>query len=205
MNTSRKKTLQISLLILGFGLILITYFIYPWLIQKSETVFKDPKIKEMEEIIKGDDQEIQDTSLTNVEYKGLTSEGNPYTIVSEIAQMDKKKPDIVYMEFVTAKFYYKDGRIVIITSDIGQFNKSNGDISFQKNIKMVDNVKNELTSENLDMLISKNYIAAYNDVKLVTGDGQFVIADRILFDSIKKSFKISMHNKDNNIKMKLVK
>lgn len=109
------------------------------------------------------------------------------------------------MKFVTAKFFYTDGRIVTITSNIAQFNKLNGDISFQNDVKMVDNQKNKLISENLDMITSENHVKAYNNVKLTTYNGQFVIADKILFDSITKAFKISMHNDENNIKMKIIK
>ena len=37
---------------------------------------------------------------------------------------------------------------------------------------MIDSDENKLTSQNLDMLISKNHAAAYEDVKLFTKNGQ---------------------------------
>ena len=78
-------------------------------------------------------------------------------------------------------------------------------IPFEKNVKMIDSEYNKLTSENLDMLISEDYAAAYDNVTLTTMNGQFVIADKIKFDSIKKTFKISMLEKDKKIKVKLIK
>ena len=70
---------------------------------------------------------------------------------------------------------------------------------------MVDSEENKLTSKNLDMLVSENYASAYNDVKLTTLNGQFVIADKIKFDAIKKIFKISMLDVGKKIKLKLIK
>ena len=109
------------------------------------------------------------------------------------------------MTLITATFHYKDGRTVIVTSDRGRFNKRNGDIKFRENVKMVDSEENKLTSKNLDMLVSENYASAYNDVKLTTLNGQFVIADKIKFDAIKKIFKISMLDVGKKIKLKLIK
>ena len=70
---------------------------------------------------------------------------------------------------------------------------------------MIDSEENKLTSKNLDMLVSENYASAYNNVKLTTLNGQFVIADKIKFDAIKKIFKISMLDVGKKIKLKLIK
>ena len=180
--TSRKK-IQIILILLGFILIAITYFIVPKIAQKiPEKTFTDEKVDDT-------DKTEKDTEFTDVEYQGLTADGNPYFVFSERATIDPADPDIVFMTVITATFHYKDGRTVIVTSDRGRFNKRNGDIKFRENVKMVDSEENKLTSKNLDMLVSENYASAYNDVKLTTLNGQFVIADKIKFDAIKKYLK----------------
>ena len=197
-TTSRKK-IQIILILVGFILIAITYFIVPKIAQKiPEKTFTDEKITDTEET-------KPDTEFTNVEYQGLTADGNPYFVFSERAIINPDDPDIVIMTLITATFHYKDGRTVIVTSDRGRFNKRNGDIKFRENVKMVDSEENKLTSKNLDMLVSENYASAYNNVKLTTLNGQFVIADKIKFDAIKKIFKISMLDVGKKIKLKLVK
>jgi len=196
--TSRKK-IQIILILVGFILIAITYFIVPKIAQKiPEKTFTDEKITDPGET-------RPDTEFTNVEYQGLTADGSPYFVFSERAIINPDDPDIVIMTLITATFRYKDGRTVIVTSDRGQFNKINGDIKFRENVKMVDSEENKLTSKNLDMLVSENYASAYNDVKLTTLNGQFVIADKIKFDAIKKIFKISMLDVGKKIKLKLIK
>jgi len=199
-----KKT-QIILTFLGFFLILFTYFIYPKLNKKIEVNNKDKKIENLNKSDVEEKEEPDDTFLTKVDYKGLTTEGNPYSIFAETATVDPVDQDIVYMNTITARYYYKNGRIVVVTSDNALFNKVTGDIRFQNNIKMIDSDENKLTSENLDMLVEQNYAAAYNNVVLKTKDGQSVIADKIYFDSENKIFKVSMNNKNRNVKMKLIK
>ena len=197
MKKINKKSVQISLIFLGLILIAVTYFIYPKINQKTEVEIQAENMPKSTEDTEG-------SSFTNVEYNGFTTEGSPYVIRSETANTMPDDPDTVYMQFITAKFYYKNGRVVIITSDLGEFNKINGDIRFKKNIKMTDSDDNKLTSENLDMLVSENYASAYNNVELKTPDGHFVIADKILFDGEKKSFKISMFDTNKNVKVKLI-
>ena len=193
-----KKIAQILLLVSGIALFVVTYFIYPK--SKNETFVQNEKELEIE-----DNQTDKDTSFTNIEYKGFTSEGGAYIVQAEKGRIEKDNTDLVYMINIIAKYYFKDGRIIVITSNAGEFNKLNGDISFQKNIKMVDSDENKLTAENLDMLISKNYATAYNNVKVFTNNGQFLITDKIFFDAQKKTFKISMFEKKEKVKMKLIK
>ena len=205
MKKNNIKKTQIILTFLGFFLILFTYFIYPKLNQKIEVNNKGKKIENLNKSDVEEKEEPDDTFLTKVDYKGLTTEGNPYSIFAETATVDPVDQDIVYMNTITARYYYKNGRIVVVTSDNALFNKVTGDIRFQNNIKMIDSDENKLTSENLDMLVEQNYAAAYNNVVLKTKDGQSVIADKIYFDSENKIFKVSMNNKNRNVKMKLIK
>ena len=109
------------------------------------------------------------------------------------------------MTFVTAKYHYKDGRTITITSDEGLFNKINGDINFKENVEMIDGDNNKLISDNLDMLVSKDYAIAYDEVKVLTNDGQFVFADQVKFDALKKTLKISMLQESEMVKLKLIR
>lgn len=194
---NKGNKIQLFLLILGFLLIALTYFIYPKFLEKKNLNTVEDKMQ---------DTEIsEDTLLTNVEYKGLTHDGSPYVIHSKHAEIDLDNSDLVHMKFIKTTFSFKDGRIVVITGDEGQFNKLSGDIRFQKNVKMIDSEKNTLTSENLDMLVSKNYMTAYVDVKFSTIDGQFLTTDKLFFDVTKKTFKISMFDYDKKVKLKLIK
>ena len=198
MKKINNKLIQVTLLIFGIFLLVATYFIYPKINQKKQILTE----KEAEKI--EIDENTEGTSLTNVEYKGFTEKGYPYVVRAEKGDMRDDNPDILHMTNIYAEYYFKGGRVVKITSDFAKFNKFNGDISFQDNIKMIDGDNNKLTAENLDMLISEDYASAYDDVIILTKDGQFLNADRIFFDVIKKTFKISMFSKNEKIKVKLI-
>jgi len=192
------KLIQVTLLIFGIFLLVATYFIYPKINQKKQILTE----KEVEKI--EIDEDVEGTSFTNVEYKGFTEKGYPYVVRAEKANMREDDQDILYMTNIYAEYYFKGGRVVKITSDFAKFNKTNGDISFQDNVKMIDGDNNKLAAENLDMLISKDYASAYDDVEILTKDGQSLNADKIFFDVIKKTFKISMFSKNEKVKVKLI-
>lgn len=190
-----RKTLQIGLLLLGFALIILTYFVYPKTIMEKAEEKKEIELKE----------EVQeDTSFVNVEYKGLTQNGSPYTVKSEYANINEENEDLVHMTYITAKYYYEDGGIITITSDEGLFNKNTGDINFIKNVKMIDQENNILTSDNLDMMATEEYANAYNNVEVFTYDGQTIVADQIKVDAVEKTLKVSMFDNEEKIKMKLI-
>ena len=190
-----RKTLQIGLLLLGFALIILTYFVYPKTIIEKAEEKKEIELKE----------EVQeDTSFVNVEYKGLTQNGSPYTVKSEYANINEENEDLVHMTYITAKYYYEDGGTITITSDEGLFNKNTGDINFVKNVKMIDQENNILTSDNLDMMATEEYANAYNNVEVFTYDGQTIVADQIKVDAVEKTLKVSMFNNEEKIKMKLI-
>jgi LPS export ABC transporter protein LptC len=191
-----EKKIQIGLIILGILLIVFTYFVYPKI--NTKIVEEVPETKNDESL-----SEV-DTSFTNVEFKGVTNKGNPYIVHSEFAEINPEDINIVFMSFVTAKYYYKNNRTIIITGDEGKLNKINGDLNFKKNVKMVDNNNNKLTANYLDMIASEDYVIAYNSVKVLTNEGESVLADRIKFDAIKNTLKISMLEQDEQIKIKLI-
>ena len=70
---------------------------------------------------------------------------------------------------------------------------------------MIDGDNNKLTSDNLDMLVSKDYAMAYNNVEVLTDNGQFAFADQVKFDALKKTLRISMNQENKKVKVKLIK
>lgn len=183
---------QFLLLLLGITIILFTYFN-----DQNKKVEQNP-------IVKTEAKTKEDTLTTfeNIKYTGFDNKGNRYEIISKFAETNKDKPDLTYMKFVVAHFYYKDGRIVRITSDRGIYNKANSDIFFEENVKMVES-DNTLLADNLDVFASKNLIKAYNNIEFFTGKN-LVYADQIDIDLTEKTSKISMYN-NGKIKIKLVK
>ena len=118
--TANKRIVQLSLISIGLFLILATYFLYPKIIKnkflKEETV-KDNKIK-----IDTTDTKERNT-FENVSYKGVYDVNKPFNVQSEKAYILVQKPNVVYMTNMHVTLDMDDGRVIIITSDKGSYNK----------------------------------------------------------------------------------
>ena len=91
-----------------------------------------------------------------------------------MAHILKSDPDLINMTFMKTIIEMNDGRIIIITSDRGKYNKSTYDSYFEGNVKLTDG-KTIVLSENLDLLTSEDYAYIYNDVS-ITNENGFLLA-----------------------------
>jgi len=94
-----------------------------------------------------------------------------------------------------------DGTFWVITSDAGSYNKITYDCFFVDNVKATDS-KTSIYSDNVDLVASKDYASAYNNVYLVN-DGSNLKADKVDYDFTKKLYKVSMFQ-DDKVKVKFV-
>jgi len=194
--TKNKKITQIILLLVGFMLIFGTYFYYPKL-NKIVMIEKEP-ITTNEQ---SDKEKVQSNIFENVEYKGLYNVENSFSIKAEKAHILAGKPEIVYMNKMKATIYMNDGRIIIVTSDNGRYNKISNDCFFENNVKATDS-RIIILSKNLDLLASEDFASIYNNVSLINDRGS-LFADKIDYNFKTKFYKISMFN-DESVKVKLI-
>ena len=96
----------------------------------------------------------------------------------------------------------EDGRIIIITSDKGRYNKVSYDCFFENNVKAIDG-ETTIFAENMELLATKDTAIVYNNVFL-TNDKGSLRADEIHYDFETKYYQISMFN-DKKVKIKLIK
>ena len=195
--TRKKKIVQIGLLIVGFILIFATYFVIPKL-NKKDLLVED---KFESENIETESLEVQKNLFENVEYKGIYNVENNFTLTAEKAQISEKDSDVVYMENMKAKIYMNDGRIIVVRSDKGKYNKLTNDCFFEKNVKATDS-KTIILSENLDLLATKDFASVYNNVSLKNDNGSLK-ADIIDYNFKTKFYKVSMFS-DERVKIKLI-
>ena len=190
----KQNKIQLTLLIAGLALIVITYFYYPSL--ENDKIIKSESLKKsLEENL----EDNQDTAFENVNYEGLYNERS-FTVEAEKAHILKENPNIVFMKKMHVTMYLKEGRIVNITSKKGRFNKDTYDCFFEVDVRASDG-ETEIFSENLDLLATKSIVEVYNNVKLNHTTGS-LRADTINYDFETKFFKVSMFN-DKKIKMKI--
>ena len=197
--TANKRIVQLSLMSIGLFLILATYFFYPKMIKnkflEGETV-KDDLTKTD---ITGSKER---NTFENVEYKGLYDMNKPFKVKSEKAYILTKEPDVVYMINMHVTLDMDDGRVIIITSDKGSYNKVTYDCFFENNVKAIDG-KTTVLAENLDLLATEDSATVYNNVFL-TNDKGSLRADKVYYDFETKYYHVSMFN-DEKVKIKLIK
>jgi len=191
-----RKAIQLSLVAIGIILILSTYFLYPRI---SNKITAEKKILTQEKIEAADEKS---NYFENVEYTGLYNINNRFSINSKKAFISNEEPDIVHMTNMKVTLEMKDGRIVVITSDTGVYNKKTYDCFFVKNVKATDG-ETVLNSENMDLLASVDTASIYNGVILTSTKGSLV-ADKIEYDFQTKYYKVSMF-KNERVKVKLTR
>ena len=191
--TTNKRIVQLSLISIGFFLILATYFFYPKFL-KEEAVEDD--------MIKADsaDSKVRNTFI-NVEYNGFYGNNKPYKVKSEKAYVLVQKPNVVYMTNMHVTLDMEDGRVIIITSDNGSYNKVSHDCFFENNVKAIDG-KTTVMAENLDLLATEDSATVYNNVFLTNDQGS-LLADKVHYDFETRYYQISMFS-DEKVKIKLI-
>ena len=167
----KNKKIQLSLVIIGFFLILSTYYFYPKI-----TATKNKKlISEKEEIIKTDEEVTN--LFESVEYQGLYNINEPFTVKSKKAYISEENSDVIHMTAMHVILYINDGRIINITSDTGTYNKVTYDCYFVDNVKATDS-ETVILSNNLDLISSKDSATIYNNV-IITGEKGSLTADKV--------------------------
>ena len=189
------KVAQLTLVSIGLLLILSTYIFYPKI---KKNLSKEKAIQK--EMVKTDD-EIEGNIFENLEYDGLYDGNKQFKIKSEKAHILTSEPDIVYMTKMKITLLMNDGRIVVVTSDKGKYNKVTYDSFFIGNVKATDG-KTVILSDNLNLLSTEDFASIFNNVVLTTDEGS-LRADQIDYDFITKRYHVSMFGNEK-VKIKLV-
>ena len=197
--TANKRIVQLSLISFGLFLILATYFFFPKIIENKfleEETVKDDVIK----TAMTDSKERN--TFENVEYKGLYDTNKSFKVKADKAYILIKDPDIIYMTNMHVTLHMDDGRVIIITSDKGIYNKVSYDCFFENNVKAIDG-ETTVLAENLDLLATEDSATVYNNVFL-TNDKGSLRADKVYYDFETKHYQVSMFS-DDKVKIKLIK
>ena len=197
--TANKRIIQLSLISIGLFLILATYFFYPKIIESK--FLEEETVEDV--VTKTDMTDSKErNTFENVEYKGLYNIDKPFKIKSENAYILIKNSDVVYMTKMHVTLDMDDGRVIIITSDKGRYNKATYDCFFENNVKAIDG-ETTVLAENLDLLATEDTATVYNNVFL-TNDKGSLRADKVYYDFETKHYQVSMFS-DDKVKIKLIK
>ena len=189
----KNKIIQFSLIIGGIILFFFTYYSS----DKDKIVDIDKNI-----LVGGVSQLTKEISniIENVEYVGSNNKGTFFELNAAIAEIKYDKPNISHLQDVFVVIKLSNLRTIRIRSDKAVFNKISNDCEFFGNVKITDQ-DNVITSDNLDLYMSKNLITAYNNVKY-NGMKGFLIADKVEIDILKNEANIFMFDKKNKVQAK---
>ena len=184
----RLRLIQFTMLILGILIIFFT-FLRKNEIQENKIITKETqeKIKEQMQV-----QNQQGDVFYNIEYSGLDLAGNRYILKSKEALSDKNNPEIVYMKFVEAVFYFKDDTVLNVWSEKGIYNNKTLDMNFENNVK-ANYEGSELFAQKAEYSNVKSYLTISEEVKINDIRGT-IVADKLLFDIKKQTLNIASFN-----------
>ena len=194
MTKNRART-QIILVFTGLFLILATYFLYPEISKKKTANISN---EDGTTIIENEESSL----FEKVEYEGFYGTNNPYTVKAKKAYVLDDDLNVIYMIEMHVTLYASDGRVIIITSDKGSYNKSTYDCFFKNNVHATDG-ETIILSKNLDLLSTDSSVIAYNDVVLTNEKGSLQ-ADKVDYNFDTKYYKITMFD-DTKVKVKLIR
>jgi len=189
----KNKIIQFSLVIVGIILFFFTYYSS----DKDKIVDIDKNI-----LVGGVSQLTKEISniIENVEYVGSNNKGTFFELNAAIAEIKYDNPNISYLQDVFVVIKLSNLRTIRIRSDKAVFNKISNDCEFFGNVEITEQ-DNIITSDNLDLYMSKNLITAYNNVKYNSIKG-FLIADKVDMDILKNEANIFMFEKNDKVQVK---
>ena len=192
----KQQKAQLVLISIGLLLILLTYLYYPYMNKN--------KLQDDQFVQKDSEKTLDDAQSTfeNVEYEGITSSMQRFSVKSESAYILDKNPELVFMKKMRVELYLKDGRIVTIISDRGKYHKESHDCWFEENV-VADDGETKIFANNLDLLATENFVKIYQQVKLIHPTGTLQ-ADQVDYDFETKYFKVSMFD-EKIVKMKVLR
>ena len=190
----KQQKAQLVLISIGLLLILLTYLYYPYMNKN--------KLQDNQFVQKDSEKTLNDAQSTfeNVEYEGITSTMQRFSVKSENAYILDKNPNLVFMKKMRVELYLEDGRIVTIISDRGKYHKKSHDCWFEENV-VADDGETKIFANNLDLLATENFVKIYQQVKLIHPTGTLQ-ADQVDYDFETKYFKVSMFD-EKTVKMKV--
>jgi len=189
----RKKKLRIVQLCLISIAILTLIFTYSDKInlKKKSSTAQELK-KEIDDNMINNKENANGNVFYNIEYSGLDLAGNRYILKSKSAINNSLDSDLIDMTGVTAVFYFKDGTVLKIKSNFGEYNNNTLDINFKSDIK-AEYGESTLEAQYAEYSNSRGFLTVTDNVIVNDIQGNLV-ADKLLFDIKSQILEIETFN-----------
>ena len=191
-----KTYIQISLFILIFILIVLTFNFY-----KSDKT-KSKKISDNNKKIVLEQFEAFNV-MENLSYSSKDSFGNQYTINAKKGSFSLINKDVIFMTDVSAFINMNNSEPISIKADFAEYNNKNYDTFFKDNI-FLSHLTHQITGEKLNLLFKKNLVTM-SDNLIYKNIDTILYADKFEMNLITKDNKIFMKDKSKKIKILISK
>jgi len=182
------RSIQLTLVVIGILIILFTY-----LDNSKKNLIPLNSQNQIDKKSKNENENNAEGNIFyNIEYSGLDLAGNRYILKSKTAKTSNLERNLIDMTDVNAIFYFKDGTILKVKSDYGEYNNSSLDIKFKKNIK-ANYEKSTLSSQYAEYSNSLGFLTVSGDVKVNDIQGNLT-SDKLVFDIRNQILNIESFN-----------
>ena len=187
---NKKTIIQVAMVFLIIFISLLFYLRY---------FNKSPKNLKENTIIENIDTNQSDTSnyIDNINYISSDTNGNKYQITAEQAEIKIDSPDLMFLKNIIAYIFVKDSDTIKITSDLGEYNTTNYDTAFSKNV-IITHPDHKITGEYANFSFLNNLGTITTNVVYIR-DKTNLFADRIEIDIITKDTKIFMNDSTEKV------
>ena len=189
----RKKKLRIvQLCLISIGILTLIFTYSDKINLKKRSSTAQELKKEVDDNMVNNKENANGNVLYNIEYSGLDLAGNRYILKSKSAINNSLDSDLIDMTGVTAVFYFKDGTILKIKSNFGEYNNSTLDINFKSDIK-AEYGESTLEAQYAEYSNSQGFLTVTDNVIVNDVQGNLV-ADKLLFDIKSQILEIETFN-----------
>ncbi len=185
----QKKTLIQTVLL--FLILLITVSFYQSYLQIKPEITKN-EINDNQEV--GDGNLIKDLS-----YFSKDINENTYLLKAKTGSTDKENPNLIKLYDVRAIIDFNKKNEIMVTSREAIYNNITYDTKFIGNV-LIEFESQTITCDNMNAKLSENIAIISGNIIYKNEFSQFY-ADKIEFDLLDKSSKITMFDKNEKIKI----
>ena len=187
-----------TILILTIFIIIIAFY-YTFFTEKNKDIENLSRLDDTKKIETEINEKVA-SELTNIEYNSTDDKGNIYFINAKkaIIELREQKNNQVKLEGVTSFINLKNKGVLNIYSKNAIYNKVSHDTLFYNGVK-IEYLDNIITSQNFDLIFSKNLSNVYNNV-VYKNRNSSLISDSIIIDMETGDIKLKMINKVKKVR-----
>ena len=187
-----------TILILTIFIIIIAFY-YTFFTEKNKDIENLSSLDDTKKIETQINEKVS-SELTNIEYNSTDEKGNVYFINAKkaIIELEGQKNNQVKLEDVTSFINLTNKGVLNIYAKNAIYNKVNHDTLFYNGVK-IEYLDNIITSQNFDLIFSKNLSNVYNNV-VYKNRNSSLISDNIIIDMETGDIKLKMLNKVKKVR-----